>query len=146
MTLKIDIENQILALFDDYFWPFNKFHKKSNTFLWSVQSYRQSEMFWSNSVEMMKNLWYGPTLHCRALAIHNLWTIDHGRKCKKLLRYAGKLVGSKKHFLRLLQSSYFFLHYEKKHTKTLDQLIFCKYTIVFGKFLSPKRRKTLRSY
>ena len=30
--------------------------------------------------------------------------------------------------------------------KTLDQLIFCKYTLVFSKFLPPKRCKTLRSY
>ena len=26
--LKIDFENQILALFDGYFWPFNKSHEK----------------------------------------------------------------------------------------------------------------------
>ena len=28
LMLKIDFENQILALFDVYFWPFNKFHEK----------------------------------------------------------------------------------------------------------------------
>ena len=28
LTLKIDFENQILALFDSYFWPFNKTHEK----------------------------------------------------------------------------------------------------------------------
>ena len=28
LTLKIDFENQILALFDSYFWPFNKSHEK----------------------------------------------------------------------------------------------------------------------
>ena len=28
LTLKIDLENQILALFDSYFWPFNKSHEK----------------------------------------------------------------------------------------------------------------------
>ena len=28
LTLKIDFENQILALFDGYFWPFNKSHEK----------------------------------------------------------------------------------------------------------------------
>ena len=37
LTLKIDFENQILALFDVYFWPFNKSCEKINTFL-SVQS------------------------------------------------------------------------------------------------------------
>ena len=26
--MKIDFENQILALFDGYFWPFNKSHEK----------------------------------------------------------------------------------------------------------------------
>ena len=30
-TLKIDFENQILALFDVYFWPFNKSQEKINT-------------------------------------------------------------------------------------------------------------------
>jgi hypothetical protein len=29
--LKIDFENQILALFDVFFWPFNKSHEKINT-------------------------------------------------------------------------------------------------------------------
>jgi len=56
LKLKIDFENQILTLFDSYFWPFNNSQKKSNPFLWSVQSYLQSEMFLSNSVDMMKNL------------------------------------------------------------------------------------------
>ena len=28
LTLKIDFGNQILALFDSYFWPFNKSHEK----------------------------------------------------------------------------------------------------------------------
>ena len=28
LMLKIDFENQILALFDNYFWPFNKCHEK----------------------------------------------------------------------------------------------------------------------
>jgi hypothetical protein len=31
LTLKIDFQNQILALFDVYFWPFNKSHEKINT-------------------------------------------------------------------------------------------------------------------
>ena len=31
LTLKIDFENQILALFDGYFWPFYKSHEKINT-------------------------------------------------------------------------------------------------------------------
>ena len=29
-TLKIDFENQILALFDGYFWPFKKSQEKIN--------------------------------------------------------------------------------------------------------------------
>ena len=56
LTLKIDFENQILALFDGYFWPFNKSHEKTKSIFWSVQSYLQSKMFLSNSVDMMKNL------------------------------------------------------------------------------------------
>ena len=31
LTFKIDFENQILALFDVYFWPFSKSHEKINT-------------------------------------------------------------------------------------------------------------------
>ena len=54
--LKIDFENQNLALFDSYFEPFNKSEEKSKSFLDSVQSYFQSEMFLSNSVDVMKNL------------------------------------------------------------------------------------------
>ena len=30
LMLKIDFENQIFALFDVYFWPFNKPHEKIN--------------------------------------------------------------------------------------------------------------------
>ena len=30
LILKINFENQILALFDLYFWPFNKSHEKIN--------------------------------------------------------------------------------------------------------------------
>ena len=33
--LKIDFENQILSLFDVYFWPFNKSRKKINTIFFS---------------------------------------------------------------------------------------------------------------
>ena len=45
-----------LAFFDRYLWPFNKTHEFFLPFLWSVQSWLQSEMFISNSVDMMKNL------------------------------------------------------------------------------------------
>jgi hypothetical protein len=30
LMLKIDFENQILVIFDGYFWPFNKSHEKIN--------------------------------------------------------------------------------------------------------------------
>ena len=56
LMLKIDFENQILVLFDGYFWPFKKSQEKSNPFLRSMQSYLQSEMFLSNSIDIMKNL------------------------------------------------------------------------------------------
>ena len=32
LMLKIDFENQILALFDVYIWPVNKSHEKIKTF------------------------------------------------------------------------------------------------------------------
>ena len=48
--LKIDLENQILALIDSYFWLFNKSDEKINTI------FVISEMFLLNSVDLMKNL------------------------------------------------------------------------------------------
>ena len=45
-----------LAFFDSYFWPFKKSEVKIKYFLLSVQSYLQSKMFLSNSIDMMKNL------------------------------------------------------------------------------------------
>ena len=47
---------KILAFFDSYFWPFNKAHEKIVAIFVSVQSWLQSEMFLSNSVDVMKNL------------------------------------------------------------------------------------------
>ena len=47
---------KILAFFDSYFWPFNKSHEKINAILWSVQLWLQSEMFLSNSIDLMKCL------------------------------------------------------------------------------------------
>ena len=52
--LKIDFENQILAHFDGYFWPFNKSHEKNQMHF--CDQGNQSEMFLSNSVDVMKNL------------------------------------------------------------------------------------------
>ena len=54
--LKIDFENQILALFDVYFWPFNRSHEKIIVIFVISAIINQSEMFLSNSVDMMKNL------------------------------------------------------------------------------------------
>ena len=56
LTLKIDFENQILAFFDGYFWPFNKSHEKIKSIFVISALYLQSEMYLSNSVAMMKNL------------------------------------------------------------------------------------------
>ena len=56
MTLKIDFEKQNLAFFDVYFWPFNKSHEKINAIFVISATMVQSEMFLSNSVDMMKNL------------------------------------------------------------------------------------------
>ena len=44
------------AFFDSYFWPFNKYHEKIITIFVISESWLQSEMFLSNSVDMMKNL------------------------------------------------------------------------------------------
>ena len=54
--LKIDFENQLLALFEGYFLPFNKSHEKIKSIFVISESYLQSEMFLSNSIDMMKNL------------------------------------------------------------------------------------------
>ena len=54
--LKINFENQILALFDGYFWPFNKFEEKIKVIFVISAIMPQSEMFLSNSVDVMKNL------------------------------------------------------------------------------------------
>ena len=52
MTLKIRFWHFLTAIFGHL----ASLMKKSHPFLWSVQSYLQSEMFLSNSVDMMKNL------------------------------------------------------------------------------------------
>ena len=52
LTLKIRFWHFLTAIFGHL----TSLMKKSNPFLWSVQSYLQSEMFLSNSVDMMKNL------------------------------------------------------------------------------------------
>ena len=54
--LKIDFENQNLALFDSYFWPYNMSHEEIKSIFAISAIYPQSEMFLSNSVDMMKNL------------------------------------------------------------------------------------------
>ena len=55
-TLKIRFWHFLMAIFGHL----TSLMKKSNPVLWSVQSYLQSEMFLSNSVDMMKNLPGGP--------------------------------------------------------------------------------------
>ena len=52
MTLKIKFWHFLTAILGHL----TRLMKKSNAFLWSVQSYLQSEMFVSNSVDVMKNL------------------------------------------------------------------------------------------
>ena len=55
-----------LAFFDSYFWPLHlsRLMKKSLPFLWWVQSWLKSEMFLSNSVDMMKNLTRWHSFRC----------------------------------------------------------------------------------
>ena len=52
LTLKIRFWHFLTAIFGHI----TSLIKKSNLFLWSVQSLLQSKMFFSNSVDMMKNL------------------------------------------------------------------------------------------
>ena len=52
LTLKIRFWHFLTAIFGHL----TSLMKKSNPFLWSVQSYLQSEMFLSKSIDMMKNL------------------------------------------------------------------------------------------
>ena len=52
LALKIRFWHFLTAIFGHL----TSLMKKSNPFLWSVQSYVQSEMFLSNSIDMMKNL------------------------------------------------------------------------------------------
>ena len=52
LTLKIRSWHFLTSIFGHL----TSLKKKSNPFLWSVQSYHQSEMFLSNSIDMMKNL------------------------------------------------------------------------------------------
>ena len=65
LTLKIRFWHFLTAIFGHL----KSLMKKSNPFLWSVQSYLQSEMFLSNSVNMMKNL-------------HMWWSNRTGLICK----------------------------------------------------------------
>ena len=64
-----DVENWLwksdFGTFWRLFWPFNKSHEKINAILWSVQLWLQSEMFLSNSIDMMKNLQQGLNRKCR---------------------------------------------------------------------------------
>ena len=43
--LKIDFEYQILALFDVYFWPFNKSREKFNTFFFLTEGTTMSTIY-----------------------------------------------------------------------------------------------------
>ena len=54
--MKIDFENQILALFDGYFWPFNKSHEKNQIHFCQCNHIFSLKCFLSNSIDMMKTL------------------------------------------------------------------------------------------
>ena len=56
LILKIDFEIRFWHFLTAIFGHLTRLMKKSNPFLRSVQLYLQSEMFLSNSVDMMKNL------------------------------------------------------------------------------------------
>ena len=61
MTFVPEISKKISFFLTAIFGHLTSLMKKSNAFLWSAQSYLQSEMFLSNSVDVMKNLQMGIT-------------------------------------------------------------------------------------
>ena len=77
LTMKIDFENQILALFDGYFWPFNKSHEKIKSIfvisaiipsIWNVfikfhwcDEKLTSALFLYHSETETRYYWYGIT-------------------------------------------------------------------------------------
>ena len=87
LTLKIDFENEILALFDSYFGPFYKSHVKFNViFVISSIMALLSNVF-KNSFVMMKNL------HLRlALPIQLSWLLMVFVMTKQIMKIATLMV------------------------------------------------------
>ena len=67
LALKIDFENQTLALFDSYLLQFNKPHVTIKAVFWSAQSGLQSKMVLSNFVAMIKYLTCVFTRYCASI-------------------------------------------------------------------------------
>ena len=70
-TLKIDFENQILALFDSYFWPSNKSYEKINIIL------VMSEIMASIWNYIIKFRWHDEKLTCIDDNIDNFQFLQH---------------------------------------------------------------------
>ena len=75
--MKIDFENQILALFDGYFWPFKKSHEKIK----SYQNYEQRPQILQNS-DFQNHF---PALKINGIFL-NLFSVKNIRLGKKLLQ------------------------------------------------------------
>ena len=60
LTLKIDLENQILALFGGYFWPFNKSHEKTR-FIFEISAIISSMTWWKTYWSDIFFTFLGPT-------------------------------------------------------------------------------------
>ena len=91
LTFKIDFENQILALFDGYFWPFNKSHEKNQIYFcnqcnhasdlkcfyqipltwWKTYGRTFKQWLWLNdwAVRVGENIGSSPTLFSRRLTL-----------------------------------------------------------------------------
>ena len=95
MTLKIDFQNQILALFDDYFWPFNKSHEK-------IKSVFVISAIWN---VFIKFHWHDEKLTAGCLALKSTTVIMLLKRCTEVCHKAMKM--SRNIFVRSAQKSFF---------------------------------------
>ena len=77
LTLKIRFWRFLTAIFGHL----RSLRKKSMPFLWSVQTWLQSEMFLSNSVDMMKNLQLVLRAYCPNIYIYTVTVLVYGCIC-----------------------------------------------------------------
>ena len=95
MTLKIDFQNQILALFDGYFWPFNKSNEK-------IKSVFVISAIWN---VFIKFHWHDEKLTAGCLALKSTTVIMLLKRCTEVCHKAMKM--SRNIFVRSAQKSFF---------------------------------------